>query len=462
MLSFFKKNDPFPLTKSVLKAYNATRQAGQVAYVCHAPFKAMHFANNGRVLACCFNRQAVLGEYPGQSLREIWQGQEAQKLRRCIKHNDLSYGCFVCHNQLHNGAYETVQARMFDHLPGNKAGYPTQLSFDLDNTCNLACIMCNADNSSVIRQMSPLYGPYVSPYDNKFVDALEPFIPHLHQANFAGGEPFLIKLYYDIWERIISINPAVRLNVTTNGTILNDKVKNLLNKGFFEISISLDSICKETYEYIRQNAAFETVMENLLYFRDYCRQKDTFFGVWACPVRANMYELPDMFRHFGNQDIELFLHTVWVPPSVSLWNLPASELRALINAYREAILPGHTEIQKKNKQRFADYVLFVESCLALADKREAEVPDNATPEVHIQNLIVQQHKSKGLSKKQLHSKNGDFETKLTFCKTHLPPEIYKTAINLLITYPDDFMYQIFEAGSKEMICDFFKYLVRKP
>lgn len=442
----------------MLKAFNATRQAGQTTYICHAPFKALHFANNGRVMACCFNRQALLGEYPKQSLKEIWQGQEAQKLRRCIKHNDLSHGCFVCHNQLLNGEYETVKARMFDHLPRNKEGYPTQLSFDLDNTCNLACVMCNADNSSVIRQNSPLYGPYSSPYGDRFVDELGAFIPHLHQASFAGGEPFLIKLYYDIWERIISLNPAVRLNVTTNGTILNDKVKNLLNKGFFEISISLDSIRKDTYEQIRKHARFETVMENLLYFRDYCLQKGTFFGVWACPVRANMYELPDMFSYFGKQDIELYLHTVWVPPSVSLWNLPAGELRKLHNSCSAVQLPDDSDIRRKNKQRFDEFILFIGSCIAMAERRETARELNDMPEEQLINRIQNLHIAKEKTVKHIIIKNEDFNIKLAYCRTHLPQEVYNKALDLLVTYPDDFMYQIFEAGTKEMIADFFKML----
>ncbi|OQA01606.1 MAG: Cyclic pyranopterin monophosphate synthase [Bacteroidetes bacterium ADurb.Bin408] len=462
LLSFFYKYNKLQSPgKSVVRAYNATRLPGQTAYLCHAPFKALHFANNGRVLACCFNQQAVLGEYPLQTLKEIWQGKTALKLRRHIQNNDLGFGCFVCHNQLLNKEYASVKARMFDHLPGNKAGYPVQMSFDLDNTCNLGCIMCNADNSSVIRQESPLYRPYHSPYGKSFVDELEPFIPYLHQASFAGGEPFLIKIYYDIWERILRINSSVRINITTNGTILNDKIKDLLSRGFFEISLSLDSLNKETYEQIRRHGRFEKVMENLQYFREYSRQKGTFFGVWACPLKVNRCEIPEMFRYFGEQDTALYLHTVWVPPAVTLWNLPADELKALLRSYYAVKLPEDTEIQRENKHRFEAYVLFVESCLALAENKQQDPTGPDSCESYLSAHFLQLHKNKGLSQGQLALKEEDIRSKLKFCRSMLPPAINKKATALLATYPDDFIFQIFEAGSKEMVCDFFKYLVRE-
>ena len=138
----------------MMAAYNATRDENQQRHLCHAPFKSMLFANNGSVLACCFNRQAISGRYPQQSLKEIWFSKEAEILRNHVTHNDLSYGCFVCKNQLLNKEFNTVKAKMFDHLPDEVSGYPVMMEFDLDNTCNLECVMCNADNSSAIRNKS--------------------------------------------------------------------------------------------------------------------------------------------------------------------------------------------------------------------------------------------------------------------------------------------------------------------
>ena len=463
-LKYFSKiNKPYALSKEVLKAYNATRTKAQQKHLCHAPFKSMLFANNGRVLACCFNRQAVLGEYPKQTLNEIWFSSQAQNLRKYIDKNNLSNGCFTCKNQLFNKEFSTVKARMFDHLPDSSSGFPTTMEFDLDNTCNLECVMCNADNSSAIRNKSDLYGMYNSPFDASFVKDLEPFLPHLHQASFAGGEPFLTKLYFDIWEMMIVLNPNIRINITTNATVLNDKIKSLLSRGNFEISVSLDSINKETYSQIRKNAHYETVMENLIYFHNYCKGKGTFFGVWACPLRNNKYEIPELFNYFGERNIEVFLHTVWVPPKVTLWNTDSKELKELLAFYEKQTLKEETEIQSKNKQRFQEYIALVKSWQVMAEMREQNNKRSETPlqnQNYLVQILEQQFRNKGFETSEITVKINEYHNKIAFCKAHLPQPIYNEALNSLSQYPDEFIFQIFEAGSPEMIADFFKYLVR--
>ena len=447
----------------MLDAYNATREKSQQKYLCNAPFTSMLLANNGRVLACCFNRQAISGEYPKQNLKEIWFGKSAETLREHVLRNDLSHGCFVCKTQLLNKEFNTVKARMFDHLPVSSSGYPVMMEFDLDNTCNLECIMCNADNSSSIRSKSALYNKYKSPYNETLLDELEPFIPHLHQASFAGGEPFLIKLYSDIWEKMIAINPQIRINITTNATVLNDKIKSILNSGFFEISVSLDSVKKETYSQIRRNADFEKVMENLIYFRDYSKSKGAFFGVWACPLRNNKYEIPELFNYFGERDIEVFLHTVWVPPRVTLWNLSSQELHELHTFYNEQDLKEDTDIQFNNKQRFKEYISLIKAWEIMAQMREQRTPqpnEYAKPEDYLLLSLKQQYLQKGFENKVLAMKINECNSKLVYCQTHLPASVYAEAIEVLGLYPDEFIFQIFEAGTETMICDFFKFLVK--
>jgi len=447
------------LDKQLLKSYNNTRNKNQIKYLCHAPFKSMLFTNNGRVLTCCFNRQAVLGEYPRQTIKEIWFNNRAENLRHYIRNNNLDFGCFVCKNYLLNKEFHTVKARMFDHLPENTKGYPSMMEFDLDNTCNLQCVMCNADNSSAIRHNSPLYAKYSSPYGDDFVEQLEEFIPYLYQASFAGGEPFLIKIYEKIWERMLELNPHIRITVTTNATVLNDKIKNILNRGFFEISVSVDSINKTTYETIRRNAPYEKVMENIDYFYNYCSSKNTYFGVWVCPLRNNMYEIPDVINYFGKKNIEVYLHTVWVPPSVTMWNLPLNEFKKLLDFYLNAHIIQENQEQLNNKKRFDEYVQLVAFWSQNADSDRDE-QKQMLPERNIIEKFKKQYLLNKISEKNINQNIENCKNKLKYCKEHLPESCYTQAIKLLNTYPNDFVFQIFEAGTSEMICDFFKYLNR--
>ena len=112
-----------------------------------------------------------------------------------------------------------------------------------------------------------------SPYDDAFVDQLEPFLRNVREAGFAGGEPFLIPIHYRIWDRVAGCNPNMIVMIVTNGTTLNDRVRLIADRLNCVINVSVDSIVKETYESIRQGASLETVLENSRYFSEVMQKK---------------------------------------------------------------------------------------------------------------------------------------------------------------------------------------------
>ena len=218
------------LHSKVLDQYNETRSGTYKKIVCHAPFVSLNFEQNGNVRACCYNTKDILGKWPNQSIREIWQGEKANRLRGYIRQNDLGRGCTECGNMLVAGNYQGVRAKFFDeYAPNNLSSrvhyfrqqlsghieYPKVLEFELSNECNLECVMCNGYFSSSIRKNREKLPPLSSPYNDQFVKELEEFIPHLTDAKFLGGEPFMIDIYLKIWERILQINPSVRIHITT-------------------------------------------------------------------------------------------------------------------------------------------------------------------------------------------------------------------------------------------------------
>jgi MoaA/NifB/PqqE/SkfB family radical SAM enzyme len=72
---------------------------------------------------------------------------------------------------------------------------------------------------------------------------------------------------------IIAINPKCLIMVQTNGMVLNERIKNLLSRGNFQIGVSIDSLKKEVYETIRPHGKLERVMENINYFSEYSKRK---------------------------------------------------------------------------------------------------------------------------------------------------------------------------------------------
>jgi len=353
----FKRNNPYsPVSDLLLKEYNRHRPLGPQKYICYAPFKSIYFGHHGKAVACCFNRDYVLGVYPKQSIREIWQSEAADKLRDYIKHNDFSLGCLGCKQQLIAANFDAVKAKQYDERVLNRNGYPSVMEFELSNVCNLECEMCSGNFSSLIRAKREKLPPLEMAYDSNFVKQLEEFIPHLEEVKFYGGEPFLIDIYYEIWELIARINPKVRISVQTNATTLNSRIKDILQNTNFHINISFDSLQKETYENIRKNAEFERTMENLKWYREYCRTRNTFFGISVCAMTQNWRELPDFINFCNELDCPVYFHTVSSPIHCSIREMKAEQIKTIADELSKFDFPENTPSQKKNRKHYNNYV----------------------------------------------------------------------------------------------------------
>ncbi len=342
------------LSPETIRSYNASRSCANKSTVCHAPAVNLNFEQTGEVRACCYNFKHVLGKWPERTIRQIWEGQRLADLRGYVAENNLGGGCLECGKMIEVGNHQGVRARYYDEFAEGKLTamasgikrmwtgqivYPKVMEFELSNECNLECIMCNGSFSSSIRRNREKLPPIISPYNEKFVDELEEFIPHLTDAKFLGGEPFMIDIYLAIWERILKINPAIRMHITTNGTFLNNRIKNLLEGLNAGIILSIDSVNKETYKKIRVNGNFEKVMENLEFFLDYTRRKRTFISMAACPITTNWRELPEMLEFCLERNIALYFNVVFTPLDLSLRELSIGDLQNVIEYLAAYTLP---------------------------------------------------------------------------------------------------------------------------
>ena len=366
------------LSKTLIEEYNRTRgEDVDRTVLCHAPFTSMNFEQTGKANVCCYNRTHVFGEYPRDSLEQMWFGAAAEQLRDDIRQDSLEGGCSMCKRQLESGNLAGCKARIYDQyaqgtpeqgsrvltspLPARAVAMPRVMEFELENTCNLQCTMCDGYFSSAIRRHREKQPPQLSPYDAEFVKQLAEFMPHLEEMKFLGGEPFMIGIYYDIWEEVTRVNPGVKIHITTNATTLNPRTKRLLEKMMgagLEVSfnVSIDSVRKETYEAIRVGASYEQVMENIAWLSDYTKKRNAHLGFSVCPMAINRFEMPDLVRFASERGILVTYNTVLKPSEQALRFLDCDDLDELV-AYYESRLPAHgSPIGKINLDYFMGYV----------------------------------------------------------------------------------------------------------
>lgn len=362
---------------ALVALYNATRGRPQGSPVCHAPTTNLNFEQNGNITVCCYNRSFVLGTYPQNTLDEIWHGERIGELRRSIAKHDLSQGCHYCQEQLSSQNFGGLKAQFYDSVPDDPAEdplrvLPRMMEFETSNLCNLECVMCSGHFSSLIRSRREKLPPIPNPYDAAFVEQLRPYLKSLVWAKFLGGEPFLNPLYFKIWDVLAEVNPKVRISVTTNGSVLTDRVKGVLEALSPFIVMSVDSLVRERYEAIRQNASYDQLRDNIAYFLDYARRKDRPVNFAVCPMRSNWQDLPELLEFCNANAIQVFFNMVFWPAELSLKTLPPRELTHVISSLRSASLTPWVErpeqdnrwtrfVYDSNGRVLSDFILQLET-----------------------------------------------------------------------------------------------------
>lgn len=341
----------------LITVYNKQRQFGPQQKICHAPFTSMFFSVVGKVAPCCATYYKIDADYPQQSLMEIWRGEGYEKIRKQIRQNDLSGICQSCHESFTTKNFGRMLAAKYDNFHFYSEKYPSIMEFELSNSCNMQCIMCNEVLSSGIRSNIEKLPPLELKYDKQFIEQLQEFIPHLKVAEFIGGEPLLIDIYYEIWDLINRMNPECNLFITTNASILNERFLAVMAKNTnLSFNISIDSLKKEVYEAIRIGGNFEKVMKNISVFHDYCRKKKSTLNFMVCPLQKNWNEFPDFVEYCNGMGVCVYFHRVEKPSDLALWSLPHNELLKIHSYLNTFDFPEKELHQKINKNNYTNLV----------------------------------------------------------------------------------------------------------
>ena len=216
--------------------------------------------------------------------------------------------------------------------------------------------MCNGNSSSRIRENREHLPPLKNLYGQDFRNEIKPLLWDMQEIVFLGGEPFLNSLYYDIWEDMIAINPKCKISVVTNGTILNDRIKSLLERGNFKINLSFDAIIKETYEAIRINAKFEETMANMKYFGDTLARQGKRLNIPICPLKINRFEIPDLIPFCNGNGYSINICEMNEAFNISMDYMSSNELKETKDFYLSQKFHAKDENTKTNIANFNDLI----------------------------------------------------------------------------------------------------------
>ena len=170
------------------------------------------------------------------------------------------------------------------------------LRITLTNRCNVNCVYCHHDgmvSSSQEMTADELYTIC------KVAKSLG-----VKKIRLSGGEPLIRKDIVEVIEKIASLD-FKDISMTTNGTYLEKYAQGLKDAGLDRVNVSLDTLNRETYEFITKKDYLESAKAGIL--------KAVEVGLY--PVKINMVimkdinqnEIKDMFYFCKENNIVLQL-----------------------------------------------------------------------------------------------------------------------------------------------------------
>lgn len=175
--------------------------------------------------------------------------------------------------------------------------FPIRATIQTTDFCNLNCIMCQIHSQ---RDRHKLQSMKKADFD-LFVEKLFPYLVEVHPTNI--GEPLTSEWFEYLCDKIVEY--GVLLDLTTNGTLLTEKIAYKILPNLLDVKISFDGIKKETFERIRRNADYDLVIRNinnLLKIRDIVNPKGS-ITLQMTVFDFNYQELLDIIRFARDKGI---------------------------------------------------------------------------------------------------------------------------------------------------------------
>lgn len=227
---------------------------------------------DGTVNNCCFRMTEPCGNIMLNTLENIFASPKARILHLSTRNRSYCYCTDYC--KYINTQANPIIGRNELEMPiiSDYRAHPTYL-----RACNLTCRFCRNHIEN---------------------DDSEPQTLHIHEEFLASlakikgmgttsGEPLFSKMYWELMEA----DPSDYFRFTTNGTLLNgknwDKLLNLYKD--ISVDISIDAATKETYEYLRRGAKWESMLENIMLTADLRRSGKIKEFTFACVVQKDNF-----------------------------------------------------------------------------------------------------------------------------------------------------------------------------
>jgi organic radical activating enzyme len=240
------------------------------------PWTNFELYTNGDVRTCSVGGTR-LGNINKTSIHDILAGDKLTNIRKNMLDNKADKNCTWCvHRTIEDDNFSYLRDHYNSRLIDEDIDYLDTNNFDLrfidlhwSNICNLRCVMCWPQQSSLIAKDQKVITASVDKKNiNTIIDMIKQNQKNLKEIYLSGGEPFYIPYNTLLLDQLENTNIPLRINTNMHWK-KNNKLFKILTKKFknVQLTMSVDAL-GDKFDYIRNGANWNRFISNLQYVRD--------------------------------------------------------------------------------------------------------------------------------------------------------------------------------------------------
>lgn len=215
---------------------------------------------------------------------------------------------FITESDIYYFNSENFTLSTSDKIVENNPNILKKIVINISNSCNLACAYCYADggNYGMTNQLMDVATA------NKIIEQLcDNGIQVINRLIFFGGEPFLnIDLFVYIIKELSKSIEIKKIETVTNGTVLNKKVKSMIECYHPFLTVSLDGP-QLIHDKLRGKGSHRRTIK----FIDYLKEIDyENFEVASTYTRLHQklgFQKEDIYHYFINMEVRFNINNVF-------------------------------------------------------------------------------------------------------------------------------------------------------
>ena len=326
---------------------------------CVVPWTNFEIFTNGDIKTCSAGKE-TFGNVNETDIMEILTKNPTLKRIKTNMLNDRpDSNCVECqHRSINEENFSYLRDHYNPKIIKEDIDYENIENFDMrfidlhwSNICNLKCIMCDANQSSLIAKAENVF---ISPVKKESMEKINQMVIKnqtlIKEIYMSGGEPFYIPYNHVLLKQISNKDIPIRINTNMHWKPNNKLFQILKTFNDVQLTMSADALY-DKFNYIRNGSNWDTFIENLQFVK-----QNTNFGIRVNMIFSviNAIDMCNVikFFYFGEQIQDITINTLYSPKEIDSRNYPINKKKKIVNDIKEllnTISSKHTNLRSNLK-----------------------------------------------------------------------------------------------------------------